>query len=393
MAMDPLGRTASSSPIERESDLWWERLSAWTSEALESAGSRITGEFSVVRRTPWRIEAAVETGLGPVRVVETVPSHQFEGALLAALTRHAAPVAPRVLAVDRGACRFMVHDDAVPLASPPQRRGRRAAVRPDDPAVRELLAAVTAFLPAWAEAQRGLAAHRTDLRMCGTPAMDPAWFPAFTENQLASHAERPESHPLHLAEEEAEELSRRLRPAVQDAAKTLMGSDLPLMLDPVVLVTHGPAAGDLAWRDEAEADDAGDGAGDGERDSARNGGRHVVVTRLADASLTHPFSLVRTVLEACAWLPQEADEPLAAALSDWISRVSRTGDVHGALPTVDAALRVAPLAEYSALLRLSASPQADPEDPNVRQAGARALDCLRSVGTVPPGWERIRSLL
>lgn len=380
MAMDPLGRTASSSPIERESDLWWERLSAWTSEALEAAGSRITGEFSVLRRTPWRIEAAVDTGLGRVRVVETVPSHQFEGALLATLTRHAGPVALRALAVDRAAGRFMVHDDAVPLASPPQRRGRRAAVRADEPAVKDLLQAVTAFLPAWAEAQRGLAAHRTDLQMSGTPAMDPAWFPAFTENQLASHAERPEGHPLHLSEEEAEELSQRLRPVVGDSAQTLMASDLPLMLDPVVLATQGPAAGDLAWRE---------GAREGERD----GERSVVVTRLADASLTHPFSLIRTVLEACAWLPDEADEPLAAALSDWISRVSRTGDVRGSLPTVEAALRVAPLAEYSALLRLSASPQADPEDPDVRQAGARALDCLRAVGTVPSRWERIRALL
>lgn len=380
MAMDPLGRTASSSPIERESDLWWERLSAWTSEALEAAGSRITGEFSVLRRTPWRIEAAVDTGLGRVRVVETVLSHQFEGALLAALTRHAGPVALRALAVDRAAGRFMVHDDAVPLASPPQRRGRRAAVRPDEPAVKDLLRAVTAFLPAWAEAQRGLAAHRTDLQMSGTPAMDPAWFPAFTENQLASHAERPEGHPLHLSEEEAEELSRRLRPVVGDSARTLMASDLPLMLDPVVLATQGPAAGDLAWRD-------------GARDDDRDGERDVVVTRLADASLTHPFSLVRTVLEACNWLPDQADEPLAAALSDWISRVSRTGDVRGSLPTVEAALRVAPLAEYSALLRLSASPQADPEAPDVRQAGARALDCLRAVGTVPSRWERIRALL
>ncbi|GAA1351850.1 hypothetical protein [Falsarthrobacter nasiphocae] len=395
--------SSSLTSITWGSPLWWESVIGWTRETLREQGIELTGGLVVERQTAWRIEAVAPSSIGPLRFVESHAPHRFEGGLLACAGRFVHGFVNPVVALDEAKARFLVHDDAVPLSLAPagsaaptqtqvmRRVGRRAlsptAGLPDPtgdasgdggtPAPqpssgfatteigdkhiaaedRAVADAMPEFLPRWAEAQLGLAMHRLDMQQAGAPVMDPSWFPMFVENQIRAHAARPSSDPLHISAEEAARLEAELIPRTQASAQILLDSGIPLMLDPGRIV----------------GTDLGRGS-DG-----------LVVRRLPHASIAHPFSALSTAAAARHRAYGDHDEGLAPLVLTYLEAFSRFGTPEELLEVAEHAVRLSPLNDYSASMRIVAGPAPLDEETAARLASL-TLDRLRAVGSPPANW-------
>ena len=307
--------TVSASPLDWESDPWWAAVGEWTGAALRREGGHLTSAFAVVSGTAWRLEARVSSSRGDLRFIANLQPHLFEGPSLSAAA-HLAPA---------GFTAPLAHERAqgwilLPAGEP---------------------SSLSAFLPLWAGVQHDLIPSRLALQAQGLPAMDPAWLPVFLENQIRHHSELPDDDALALSPAETARLSERVLPLVRAACERLAARSTPLALDPVTLRPEDCTPG---------------------------------LSRLSDASLSHPFTVLSTV--AAAWSEAALPEADFTAAAIAYLRAMRPEATEQELlsEALDAAI-VAPLNRYSALLRQTGNPA--------------ALNELRRLGTLPHLLERL----
>ena len=153
-----------------------EEATIWIDERLAVAGLRRTGPVEQPHVRPWATVLRAPTTRGTVWLKAAEPRTAYEIALYPVLAREVPEHVLAPLGVDTARAWVLLPDGATSL-------GQRASGA-------ELVRALCAVLPQYAELQRALAPHADELLALGVPDMRPAAMPArFEEAMDATRAQ------------------------------------------------------------------------------------------------------------------------------------------------------------------------------------------------------------
>lgn len=196
-------------------DAWQAEVRAWLDDVVAARGNTITA----VRRSrvrPWSTQLVVETTGGRLWFKAGCTAQQFEPALQTLLAR------------------LVPQEVDMPVAVRPEQGWMLTADRGDtlgdrrEPGVDDW----AGVLRAWARVQQAATEHADEVRATGVPDHRPERTGDRFAEMLDRLAALPSGHPAALSDDAAARL-RDVRPAVEEAARTLVAGPFP------VTVQHG----------------------------------------------------------------------------------------------------------------------------------------------------------
>jgi hypothetical protein len=232
---------------------WLDEANAWIQDTLAEKGIRLTGPIEQYHRTPWSTVLRVATPGGHVYFKAPAPVLIHEAAITQALS-HWRPdciLPPIAFQLERG---WMLLPDG----------GTR---------LRELIKVAgesrpwKTVLPAYASLQMDMVSHRDEMQALGVPDRRLAKLPSLFERLLANEQALRVSYPDGLTKVEVERL-RELVPVLSATCQELARFEIPESLDHQDLND-----GNVFVNDD-----------------------HAVFFDWSEASITHPFFSVRTVV-------------------------------------------------------------------------------------------------
>lgn len=232
---------------------WLDQASRWIEHALEGKAIRLTGPIDRVHQVPWSTVLRVPTTAGHVYFKAPMPALVHEAALTQALSRWRPNCILPLLAVELERGRMLLPDGGTRL-----REVIRAA---GDSRPWEVV------LPAYAALQMDMVSRREELRALGVPDRGLAVLPSRFEELLGNEWVLSIDQPDRLTGDEVEHL-RQPVPILTETCHDLARYAIPESLD------------------HQDLNDGNIFVGDG----------HPIFFDCSEASITHPFFSLRTVV-------------------------------------------------------------------------------------------------
>ncbi|MEE1621436.1 hypothetical protein ACQ3I4_13290 [Zafaria sp. Z1313] len=297
---------------EWASEQWQAGVREWISMVLDTYSLAQTGPLEQKRIRLWSTQIVVPTDHGRLYFKANNPGQQGE----ASVTATAANLAPEQL--------------VMPLAIEP---ARGWMISPDYGDTLTSLPSTdyqlwVRLVCDFARLQLELVPFGDTLFDAGLLHMDPAWLPAYIDEQLVLHASMPPEHPLHLPARDAEDLHRQLD-VIHGMCDYLAAGPVPLTLEHNDLHRNNtflPSTPDEPLR----------------------------FMDLGDAYWAHPFSsLGRPIAAMCEELGTTPSDPrIRRVVTAYLEQWREYGTVEQLRPYVEPALRIGKMQAHGTWMRI-----------------------------------------